>query len=323
MRAKPFGAGDAPHKIQYVDSHTAGEPTRVVLAGVPDLGGGSMAEQLAVFRDQFDDYRATIVNEPRGFDAMIGALLCTPVDPACVAGVIFFNNAGYLSMCGHGMIGLAVTLMHLERIAPGTHRIETPVGDVSIHIEDANRVRIDNVPSYRHAKDVTVEVEGLGPITGDIAWGGNWFFLVADHGQALTLSNADELTRITSRIRNALSRSGITGADGAEIDHIELFGPPEDPTADSRNFVLCPGREYDRSPCGTGTSAKLACLVADGKLREGDVWRQEGIVGESFEGSIRRNGDEIIPSIQGAAYITGEGTLIVNPNDPLKRGLRK
>jgi len=323
MRAKPFTGGDAPHRIQYVDSHTAGEPTRVVLAGGPALGGGSVAEQLAVFRERFDDYRATIVNEPRGFDAMVGALLCTPADPACVAGVIFFNNTGYLHMCGHGMIGLALTLMHLGRIGPGAHSVETPAGAVSVRIANTDSVTIDNVPSYRHAKDVKVEVEGLGPITGDVAWGGNWFFLVANHGQRLALSRADELTRVTSRIRDALVRDGITGADGAEIDHIELFGPPENPAADSRNFVLCSGREYDRSPCGTGTSAKLACLFADGKLREGDVWRQEGIVGEVFEGSVRRSGDAIIPSIQGSAYVIGEGTLIVNPDDPLGKGLRK
>ena len=315
---------EAKHlRIQYVDSHTAGEPTRVVLEGGPDLGGGSVADQLAVFRDRFDDYRATIVNEPRGFDAMVGALLCTSVDPECVAGVIFFNNIGYLHMCGHGMIGLAVTLRHLGKIGPGTHRVETAVGEVSMHIDETNTVTVDNVPSYRHATDVTVEVEGLGPITGDIAWGGNWFFLVGDHGQALTLSNADELTRVASRIHAALVRNDITGADGAEIDHIELFGAPEDPTADSRNFVLCPGREYDRSPCGTGTSAKLACLVAEGKLREGDVWRQEGIVGESFDGSVRLDGDRIIPSIKGSAFVIGEGVLIVDPGDPFAKGLRK
>jgi 4-hydroxyproline epimerase len=282
-----------------------------------------MADQLAEFRDRFDDYRAAIVNEPRGFDAMVGALLCKPVDSACVAGVIFFNNAGYLHMCGHGTIGVAVTLMHQDKIGPGVHRLETPVGEVSFEIEDANRVTIMNVPSYRHAKDVTVNVEDMGPITGDVAWGGNWFFLVADHGQSLALSNVDELTCVTSHIRDALVSNGISGADGAEIDHIELFGAAIDPMANSRNFVLCPGREYDRSPCGTGTSAKIACLAADGKLGEGDIWRQEGISGESFTASFRKDGDQVIPSITGSAYIVSEGTLIVDPNDPFGCGLSK
>jgi len=320
---KHLGVGETPDRIQYIDSHTAGEPTRVVVSGGPPLKDGSVFDQLAEFRDQFDDFRAAIVNEPRGFDAMVGALLCSPVNPACVAGVIFFNNAGYLHMCGHGTIGVAVTLIHMGKIGPGIHRLETPVGEVSVEIEDSNCVKITNVPSYRHAKDVNVDVEGLGPITGDVAWGGNWFFLVADHGQSLTLSNVDELTHVTSRIRDALDSNGITGADGAEIDHIELFGTPEHPEANSRNFVLCPGREYDRSPCGTGTSAKLACLAADGKLGEGELWRQEGISGESFTASFKKEGDQIIPRITGSAYIVSEGTLVIDPNDPFGSGLPK
>jgi 4-hydroxyproline epimerase len=225
-------------------------------------------------------------------------------------------------MCGHGTIGLVVTLAHLGRIGPGTHRIETPVGVVSATREDANHVTIRNVPSYRHAKAVTVNVAGHGPVTGDVAWGGNWFFLVADHGQELSLKNVERLTDFTWRVREALVREGVTGADGAEIDHIELFGPPTIAGCDSRNFVLCPGKAYDRSPCGTGTSAKVACLVADGKLREGQHWRQESIIGSVFEAYATIEDGKIIPHIRGSAYVNAEATLLLNPNDPFRAGIR-
>jgi 4-hydroxyproline epimerase len=309
-------------RIQVIDSHTGGEPTRVVIAGGPDLGRGTMVQRRARLREQHDELRSAVVNEPRGSDVLVGALLCEPVDPSCVAGVIFFNNIGYLGMCGHGTIGVAVTLAHLGRIGPGTHRLETPVGVVAFEHCGDSLVTIENVPSYRHAAGVRVPVEGIGTITGDVAWGGNWFFLVADHGQELELSNVEQLTEFTWRIRQALVRHGITGAEGREIDHIELYGRPHDPTAHSRNFVLCPGNAYDRSPCGTGTSAKLACLFADGKLKPGEVWRQESIVGSIFEGSVRVDQGKVIPRITGSAHITAEATLILEADDPFRTGIR-
>jgi len=309
-------------RVHVIDSHTAGEPTRVVVSGGPDLGRGSMAERRSIFRDRFDPFRCAVVNEPRGFDVMVGALLCEPTDPSCVAGVVFFNNVGYLNMCGHGTIGVAVTLAHLGRIGPGTHRLETPIGVVTFEYNGGHRVTVENVPSYRCSKGVTVDVAGHGPITGDVAWGGNWFFLVSDHGQELDLHNVERLTDLTWRIHQALEHHGIRGGDGGEIDHVELFGPPRDPSNHSRNFVLCPGKAYDRSPCGTGTSAKLACLLADGKIREGDVWRQESIVGSVFEGSVRRDGDRVIPRISGYAYVNAEATLLLDPDDPFCMGIR-
>jgi 4-hydroxyproline epimerase len=312
----------ATGRIQVIDSHTGGEPTRVVIAGGPDLGRGTLAERRQRFREHQDDFRSSVVNEPRGSDVLVGALLCEPSDPTCAAGVIFFNNVGYLGMCGHGVIGVAVTLAHLGRIRPGRHRLETPVGVVAFEMRDANRVTVENVPSYRHAADVPVPLAGIGTVRGDVAWGGNWFFLVSDHGQELELRNVERLTDFTWRIRQALRQHGVNGADGEEIDHVELFGPPRDPRADSRNFVLCPGKAYDRSPCGTGTSAKLACLVADGKFREGMVWRQESIVGSTFEGSVRLHGGQILPSITGSAYITAEATLVLDPHDPCRTGIR-
>ncbi len=309
-------------RIQVIDSHTGGEPTRVVLAGGPDLGRGPLAERRTRFREQHDWFRSAVVNEPRGSDVLVGALLAEPADPACMAGVIFFNNVGYLNMCGHGTIGVAVTLAHLGRVGPGTHRLETPVGVVAFEYHGANRVTLENVPSYRSAANVTVEVPGFGPVTGDVAWGGNWFFLVGDHGQELELANVGRLTDFTSRVRQALVRQGVTGDGGAELDHVELFGPPRDPSAHGRNFVLCPGGAYDRSPCGTGTSAKLACLYADGKLREGQVWRQESILGSVFEGSVRVDGGRVVPRITGSAYVCAEATLLLDPNDPFRDGIR-
>jgi len=309
-------------RIHVIDSHTGGEPTRVVIGGGPDLGAGSMAARRERFREQFDTFRSAVVNEPRGSDVLVGAILCEPVDADCVAGVIFFNNVGYLNMCGHGTMGVAITLAHLGRIGPGTHRLETPVGAVSFDYAGGNTVTIENVPSYRHAARVTVDVPGLGPITGDVAWGGNWFFLVSEHGQELEMKNVERLTDFTWRIRQALVRQGITGAGGQEIDHIELFGPARTPGNHSRNFVLCPGKAYDRSPCGTGTSAKLACLHADGKLKPGQVWRQESIIGSIFEGEVRIMNGQVVPRVRGTAFVTAESTLLLEPNDPFRVGLR-
>ncbi|MFL5243951.1 MAG: proline racemase family protein [Gemmataceae bacterium] len=309
-------------RIQVIDSHTAGEPTRVVIAGGPDLGDGPLPERLNRFRNHFDSFRSAVVNEPRGSDVLVGALLCKPVDPTCVAGVIFFNNVGTLGMCGHGAIGLVATLAHMGKIRPGRHKIETPVGIVSAALEAKNDVTIENVASYRSATGVRVGVEGIGEIVGDVAWGGNWFFLVNQHGEKLCLANIDRLVDVTWRIRQALKRDGVTGTDGKEIDHIELFGPPQARDSDSKNFVLCPGKAYDRSPCGTGTSAKIACLIADGKLKEGQRWRQESIIGSIFEGYATIQNGQIIPSIQGSAYITGEMTLLLQEDDPFRLGIR-
>lgn len=313
-------------KVRVIDSHTEGEPTRVVIDGGPELGRGTMAEKLAIFREKFDDLRSGIINEPRGSDILVGAMLTPPTSARAVCGVIFFNNVGFLSACGHGTIGVARTLAYLGKIGVGSHVIETPVGEVTIHLDANGQITIDNVASRRAAKGIAVDVPGRGTVVGDVAWGGNWFFLIGEHGQRLSLDNAEELTRYTWDVRSALTRAGICGDDrslgGGEIDHIELFGAPHRSDADSRNFVLCPGKAYDRSPCGTGTSAKMACLFADGKLKEGQRWRQESIIGSLFTGSVRREGEKLIPSISGGAHITGEATLILDPGDPFRYGIR-
>ena len=308
-------------RVKIIDSHTAGEPTRVVVAGGPDLGDGPIAERLERFRNEFDDFRSAVVGEPRGNDAIVGALLCRACDSSCHAGVIFFNNVGYLKMCGHGTIGVMATLAHLRSIRHGTCRLDTVAGVVEAHLNEDGSVRLRNVASYRKARAVPVQVPGIGRVRGDIAWGGNWFYLVHDHGETLSLDRVEELREFTWRIRQALAANGITGDDGQEIDHIELFGPPSLEGADSKNFVLCPGRAYDRSPCGTGTSAKLACLYADGKLREGEVWRQESIVGSCFEGSVTVENGKVYPQIVGRAYINAEADLILDEEDPFCNGI--
>jgi 4-hydroxyproline epimerase len=310
------------HRIRVIDSHTGGEPTRLVVSGGPDLGAGLLAERLECFRTKHDRFRSAIVNEPRGSDVMVGGLLCDPLDSACAAGVIFFNNVGYLGMCGHGTIGLVATLAYMKRIGPGEHKIETPVGTVSAVLHESGEVTVNNVVSYRSEANVAVDVPGYGEVRGDIAWGGNWFFLVRNHSMDLVLRNIDQLTIFTWAIRQALRDHGLAGADGKEIDHVELFGPSPLPGVDSRNFVLCPGKAYDRSPCGTGTSAKLACLYADGKIREGQTWKQESIVGSLFEGSVKVHDGKVYPSIKGSAFVNAEAELVLDPRDPLCMGIR-
>ena len=308
--------------VRIIDSHTEGEPTRVIIDGGPDLGSGSLRERMERFRQNSDIYRRMAINEPRGSDALVGALLCEPVDTSCAAGVIFFNNTGYLGMCGHGAIGVAVTLAYLRKIEPGVHRLETPVGVVQVDLIGPNHVAIENVPSYRYRSNIRVEVENLGTVTGDIAWGGNWFFLVDQAPAALTRDNIRRLTDAAESVRNQLRRQKITGADGAEIDHIEFFGPPESSDANSRNFVYCPGGAYDRSPCGTGTSAKLACLAADNTLRPGEPWIQESIIGSRFTATYRKDDSgRIIPKITGHAYVCSEALLIQQSGDPFRHGI--
>jgi 4-hydroxyproline epimerase len=308
--------------VQVVDSHTAGEPTRVVVAGGPPLGNEALTERLHRFAAEHDDFRSAVVNEPRGSDVLVGALLCEPIDTSCATGVIFFNNVGYLGMCGHGTIGVITTLAHLGRIGPGEHKIETPIGVVRATLRPDGSVTVENVASYRHRAGVSVTVERFGTVSGDVAWGGNWFFLIDDPPLKLDLDNVEQLTEFAWGVRSALRSSGITGARGEEIDHIELSCCSTTPGADSQNFVLCPGKAYDRSPCGTGTSAKLACLAAEGKLAPGRVWRQAGILGTVFEGSYQLYEDQVIPSITGTAFVTAESRLILSPGDPFLAGIR-
>jgi len=304
------------NRIKIIDSHTGGEPTRLIVSGGPDLASGPLLARRARFKSSFDHFRRAMVCEPRGSDVMIGGLLCAPHDPSCSLGVIYFNNAGFLGMCGHGTIGMIVSMAHLGEIKPGLHRIDTPVGVVQAELHEDGAVTVHNVASYRYLKDVVVNVPGLGPITGDVAWGGNWFFLVSDYPKTVSFDHVKTLVPDATAIRDALIANGVTGANGAEIDHIEIFAKPDTPDVDSRNFVLCPGSTYDRSPCGTGTSAKIACLAEDGKLAEGQIWRQQSIVGSVFEAHYKRENGKLMPFIRGSAFVSAETQIVLDPNDP-------
>ena len=302
------------HQIKIIDSHTGGEPTRIVVAGGPDLGRGPLATRREKFQREFDQFRSAVVTEPRGSDVVVGALLVEPEDQSCATGVIFFNNVGYLGICGHGTIGLIVTLAHLGKIKTGDHKIETPVGIITATLHPNGEVSVANVPSWREKKAVTINVSGIGPVTGDVAWDGNWFFLVEKHGLELSLANVEPLTDFCWRVRQAVNAQGFP-----EVDHVELFGPPNTPGAHSRNFLQCPGKAYDRSPCGTGTSAKLACLAADGKLAEGAVWIQESILGSTFVGKfswLDRAAGKVAPVITGTAFVNAESTQLFDERDP-------
>jgi len=329
-------------RIPFLDSHTGGEPTRLIEVLPFPLEPLPVAEQLTHLQRDHDDLRTLALNEPRGSEVLVGAYLVPPADPTCQLGVIFFNNVGYLGMCGHGTIGVIASLAYRGRLQSGTVRIETPVGivEATLHPLDSplplsgeglgaraaypNRVSVRNVPAYRLLEHLTVEIDGRA-IHGDVAWGGNWFFLCHDHGLEISLKNLEQLTDFAWRVREAYTKMGLKAPDGHEIDHVELFASPSPasaPRADSQSFVLCPGKAYDRSPCGTGTSAKLACLAADGKLAEGQLWRQQSVVGSIFEGSIQMQDGQVIPTITGEAWVMAEGYLLVDERDPFQNGIR-
>lgn len=311
-----------PNKIEVVDSHTEGEPTRVVVSGWPEPRGLTMQEFRDDLAENFDHLRRAIIDEPRGHDAIVGALLTRPVTEGADVGVIFFNNVGYLGMCGHGTIGVVETLAWLGRVEPGAIRLDTPAGLVDVFLDPNGAITIRNVPATCYLLDQRIDVPGLGEINGDIAYGGNWFFITSIPAPALELKNVDELLEVTRKIRATLIERDVTGAGGAEIDHIELMGPsPELGEAGARNFVLCPGGAYDRSPCGTGTSAKLAALYKRGEIELEERWIQESIVGGRFIGWLTKEGADLIPWIRGRAFITGETTLYFSVDDPFRGGL--
>ena len=305
--------------IRVLDSHTGGEPTRLVMEGGPDLGDGPLEQRLQRFKESFDSFRSAIVNEPRGSDPVVGALLCRPHREECDFGVLFFNNVGYLGMCGHGTIGVVVSLAHAGMLKPGEIKIDTSVGVVQARLLPDGAVTVANVPSFRKAHAVSVDVPGLGRVTGDVAWGGNWFYLVEWSSVPIELRNVDQLTDVSWRVRQAINAQGYP-----EVDHVELMSPSHSPGR-GRNFVLCPGRAYDRSPCGTGTSAKLACLAADDHLQEGEEWTQESVLGSVFTARYRwldRAAGKIAPEITGTAFVTAEANLLLDPADPFCWGIR-
>jgi len=307
---------------KVIDSHTGGEPTRVIIDGGPDLGSGPISERARLLETKHDKFCRSVLCEPRGYDAMVGALIVTPVEKNCLTGVIFFNTSQNLGMCGHATVGLLVTLYYLGKISVGNYKIETPVGIISAQLHDPNTVSVINVESYRYKKGVSIQVEQYGEITGDIAWGGNWFFLVNNSPISVQFENIDKLLNFTSSIKSALKQQHITAPDSSEIDHIELFGESLNEKAHSKNFVLCSSGDYDRSPCGTGCSAKLACLAEERLWPENKKWIQEGIIGSLYSTHYSwSTGGNIIPTITGKAFVTSEATLQFNPLDPYKHGI--
>jgi 4-hydroxyproline epimerase len=310
---------------RIIDSHTGGEPTRLVISGGPDLGNGSMAQRRERFRTEHDHWRRALANEPRGNDVIVGGIVTPPEHAGSACGVVFFNNTGVLGMCGHGTIGLVATLAWLGQIGPGKHRIDTPVGTVGAELHGDGRVTVANVPASRHLTQIAVTVPGHGALHGDVAWGGNWFFLCSDHGLPLDRAHLPELLALSGTVAEALRAQGVTGAGGALIDHIELLGKAHDPAHDGRSFVLCPGGAYDRSPCGTGTSAKLACLAADGLLAPGETWHQESVIGSVFSASYQLteagSATQVLPFITGRAHVTLDAHVVIDPEDPFAWGL--
>lgn len=307
-------------ELSVIDSHTGGEPTRTIIGGAPTLSTTTIAEQIQELKQEHDWIRTALTHEPRGYEAMVGAILLRPHNPEAVARVVYFNNVGYLGMCGHGTIGLASTLSYLGKISPGEHLLETIAGDVVFTLHEDNRVSFVNVPSYRYQTNVPITTKNFGTVTGDIAFAGNWFYLCADHGLDISLGNLTELDRCCREIRHIIDTQGIGGENGGIIDHVELIALPSREDAHAKNYVDCPGGEYDRSPCGTGTSAKIACLAAAGKLEPNQIWRQESVTGSLFEGSYQWQGDKVIPRIMGEAFVTAETKVIIDPTDPLTFG---
>lgn len=267
-----------------------------------------------------DHLRRSVVTEPRGHDAIVGALLLPPVEPGSHAGVVFFNDVGYLGMCGHGLMGVARTMASMG-MGPSDHlTIDTPAGTVHARLLGEAEVEIRNVPPLVHRRDLVIEVPSLGSVVGDVVYGGNWFFLTQIPNEPLVYARRDRLLELALLIRNALAEGGVTGVEGAIIDHVEFSGPPTRPDADSKNFVLCPGRAYDRSPCGTGTSAKLGLLHAKGLLEPGEQYRQESITGSLFSGRLEEEGGLLIPYLRGSAHITAHSNLRFDPSDPYRWG---
>jgi proline racemase len=220
-------------------------------------------------------------------------------------------------MCGHGLIGMLVALQHAGLVKPGLVRVDTPAGYIAAVLGANGEVTFDNVPSYRKHHELELYLPGIGNVPSDIARGGNWYCLIGQHEHTLELANVAQLTGYCTRVRRAVNDSGFP-----EVDHVELFGPSPTPGVNSRSFVLCPGGAYDRSPCGTGTSAKLACLAADNKLAPGAAWVQESIVGSTFRAKYRRQGDKIVPTIAGTAHVTADAMLLIDPTDPFAWGIR-
>ncbi|MCX7884843.1 MAG: proline racemase [Caloramator sp.] len=325
--------------INAVDSHTMGEPTRIVIGGVPVIPGKTMPEKKAYLEKNLDHIRTAIMHEPRGHKDMFGSIITQPTKEEADLGIIFMDGGGYLNMCGHGSIGALTVAVELGMVPvkePYTDVVlEAPAGLVKgkVKVEDgkAKEVSIVNVPSFLYKQDVEVDVPEVGKLTIDISFGGSFFALVKSSDIAIDIctSNAQKLCDVGMKILKAVNEQVKVQHPVLEhiksVDLVEIYGPAKNPKATLQNVVVFGQGQVDRSPCGTGTSAKLATLYAKGQLKINEEFIYESITGTMFKGRVLEEtkvGDykAIIPEITGSAYITGFNQFIIDPEDPLKYG---
>lgn len=330
----------ATHTFFCVDGHTCGNPVRLVAGGAPPLKGATMVEKRAHFLAEYDWIRTGLCFEPRGHDMMSGAILYPPTRPDCDIAFLFIETSGCLPMCGHGAIGTVT--MALERglvtpQEPGVLRIDTPAGLVEARFVEngpyVDSVRITNVPSYLHARQITAEVEGLGEIVADVAYGGNFYAIVEPqkHFPGLEHVQPSDILRWSPKVRAAFrERYDFVHPENPAIrglSHVMWTGAPTKPEAHARNAVFYGDKAIDRSPCGTGTSARMAQWAALGRLKPGDDFVHESIIGTLFRGRVERTAtlgthDAIVPSIEGWARMTGLNTIFIDDRDPLAHGFQ-
>jgi 4-hydroxyproline epimerase len=328
----------AKHTFSCIDAHTCGNPVRVVSGGGPQLQGASMSERRQHFLKEFDWIRTGLMFEPRGHDMMSGSILYTPTREDCDVGILFIETSGCLPMCGHGTIGTVTVAIEnglVKPKTPGTLRLETPAGLVIAEYnqvgEYVESVRLTNVPAFLHSEDLAIDCPDLGPIKVDVAYGGNFYAIVEPQENYRDMADftAGDLVRMSPILRKRMNEKyTFQHPDNPTIkglSHILWTGKPKHPEADARNAVFYGDKAIDRSPCGTGTSARMAQLAGKGKLKVGDSFVHESIIGSLFKGKVVKeakvgNHAAIIPSIEGWARVTGYNTIFIDDRDPYKHG---
>jgi proline racemase len=324
--------------FETIDSHTMGEPTRIIVKGFPELAGNTMMERKKYLEENFDHYRTALMLEPRGHKDMFGAILTEPISKEADLGVIFMDTGGYLNMCGHGSIGsstVAVETGLVKVTEPYTEVVlEAPAGLIQARIKvekgKAVETSILNVPAFLYLKDVEVEIDGYGKIPLDISFGGSFFAMINAEKIGLTLNteNIGEITELGMKIIKKVNDTVEIKhpyLDITTVDLAEFYCSPTNAAANKKNVVIFGDNQVDRSPCGTGTSAKLALLYAKGELSIGEEFVYESITGSMFKGVITEeieiNGYKaVLPQITGSAYITGFNRWVIDERDPLKDG---
>jgi 4-hydroxyproline epimerase len=328
----------AQHTFFCIDGHTCGNPVRLVAGGGPNLSGATMMEKRAHFLEEFDWIRHGLMFEPRGHDMMSGSILYPPTRPDCDVAVLFIETSGCLFMCGHGTIGtVTMALEHglVTPKTPGVLRLDTPAGLVIAEYRQEGRyveeVRITNVPSFLYKEALEVECPDLGVLTVDVAYGGNFYAIVdpqknyrdmADH-TALDFIKWSPVLR--QRLNETYSFVHPENPAINRLSHLLWTGKPTQPHADARNAVFYGEKAIDRSPCGTGTSSRMAQLFAKGQLKVGDDFAHESIIGSVFKGRVQREVEVagtrgIVPSVAGWARMTGHNTIFIDDRDPFAHG---